>query len=44
MVSFGGDTDWIRVAFLTLAPLLGAAAASTLFAIATSCKRSKQYA
>jgi manganese transport protein len=34
MVSFGGDTDWIRVAFLTLAPLLGAAAASTLFAIA----------
>jgi manganese transport protein len=33
-VLFGGDTDWIRVAYLTLAPLLGAAAASTLFAIA----------
>ena len=31
---FGSDTDWIRVAFLTLAPLLGTAAASTLFAVA----------
>ncbi|MDR3668795.1 MAG: Nramp family divalent metal transporter [Ignavibacteriaceae bacterium] len=33
-VIFGGETDWIRVAYLTLAPLLGTAAASTLFAIA----------
>src|SRR5207248_10694301 len=28
------DTDWIRFAYLTLAPLLGTAAASTLFAVA----------
>jgi manganese transport protein len=28
------NSDWIRVAYLTLAPLLGTAAASTLFAIA----------
>jgi manganese transport protein len=34
IVSFAGDTDWIRVAYLTLAPLLGTAAASSLFAIA----------
>ena len=34
LVSFNGDTDWIRVAYLTLAPLLGTVAASTLFAIA----------
>lgn len=33
-VSFGEDTDWIRVAYLTLAPLLGVAIASPLFAIA----------
>lgn len=33
-VHFGGDTDWIRIAYLTLAPLLGTAAASTLFAVA----------
>ncbi|MEO7083550.1 MAG: Nramp family divalent metal transporter [Gemmatimonadaceae bacterium] len=32
--NFNADTDWIRVAFLTLAPLLGTAAASTLFAVA----------
>ena len=32
--AFGGDTDWIRVAYLTLAPLLGTAFASTLFAVA----------
>ena len=31
---FNDDSDWIRVAYLTLAPLLGTAAASTLFAIA----------
>ncbi len=31
---FNNDTDWIRVAFLTLAPLLGTAAASVLFAVA----------
>jgi len=34
IVHFSADADWIRVAYLTLAPLLGAAAASTLFAIA----------
>jgi len=34
IVHFSADSDWIRVAYLTLAPLLGAAAASTLFAVA----------
>jgi manganese transport protein len=34
VVRFGAGSDWIRVAFLTLAPLLGTAAASTLFAVA----------
>jgi manganese transport protein len=34
VVKFGADSDWIRVAYLTLAPLLGTAAASTLFAVA----------
>jgi manganese transport protein len=33
-VSFNADADWVRVAYLTLAPLLGTAVASTLFAIA----------
>lgn len=33
-VSFSPESDWIRVAYLTLAPLLGTAAAGTLFAIA----------
>jgi len=33
-VKFTVDSDWIRVAYLTLAPLLGTAAASTLFAVA----------
>jgi manganese transport protein len=33
-VTFGADTDWIRIAYLTLAPLLGTALASTLFAVA----------
>jgi manganese transport protein len=32
--SFNADTDWIRVAFLTLAPLVGTAGASVLFAVA----------
>ncbi len=32
--TFGPDSDWIRVAYLTLAPLLGTVAASTLFAVA----------
>ena len=32
--AFNDDTDWIRVAFLTLAPLLGTFAASLLFAVA----------
>jgi manganese transport protein len=34
LVKFSADSDWIRVAYLTLAPLLGTAAASTLFAVA----------
>jgi len=34
VITFSADSDWIRVAYLTLAPLLGASAASTLFAIA----------
>jgi manganese transport protein len=34
IVAFGEDTDWIRVAYLTLAPLLGTTLASTLFALA----------
>jgi manganese transport protein len=33
-VEFKEDADWIRVAYLTLAPLLGTALASTLFAVA----------
>jgi manganese transport protein len=34
VVALSGDADWIRVAYLTLAPLLGTAAASVLFAVA----------
>jgi manganese transport protein len=34
VVPFAPDSDWIRVAFLTLAPLLGTVDASILFAIA----------
>ena len=34
IVHFSSDSDWIRVAYLTLAPLLGAALGSTLFAVA----------
>ncbi len=34
VVVFGPESDWIRVAYLTLAPLLGTTAASTLFAVA----------
>jgi manganese transport protein len=34
VVKFSADSDWIRVAYLTLAPLLGATVASTLFAVA----------
>jgi manganese transport protein len=34
VVPFGDNTDWIRIAYLTLAPLLGTAVASTLFAVA----------
>jgi manganese transport protein len=34
VITFGADADWIRVAYLTLAPLLGTAAASILFAVA----------
>ena len=32
--TFGVESDWIRVAYLTLAPLLGTTMASTLFAVA----------
>src|SRR5579859_5235156 len=34
VIVFSANSDWIRVAYLTLAPLLGATAASTLFAVA----------
>jgi manganese transport protein len=34
VVRFNADSDWIRVAYLTLAPLLGTGLASTLFAVA----------
>jgi manganese transport protein len=34
VVHFGPDADWIQVAYLTLAPLMGTIAASILFAVA----------
>jgi manganese transport protein len=34
VVSFSPSSDWIRIAYLTLAPLLGTSLASTLFVIA----------
>jgi manganese transport protein len=34
VIEFSANSDWIRVAYLTLAPLLGTAVASTLFAVA----------
>jgi manganese transport protein len=34
VVTFSPDSDWIRIAYLTLAPLLGTTLASTLFAVA----------
>ena len=34
VVQFAAGSDWIRVAYLTLAPLLGTTVASTLFAVA----------
>ena len=34
VVHFGENTDWIRIAYLTLAPLLNTGAASILFAVA----------
>ena len=34
VVTFSADSDWIRIAYLTLAPLLGTVAASVLFAVA----------
>jgi len=34
VIRFAGDSDWIRVAYLTLAPLMGTAVASTQFAVA----------
>ncbi|HYV39519.1 MAG TPA: Nramp family divalent metal transporter [Gemmataceae bacterium] len=33
-IEFDEDTDWIKVAYFTLSPLLGTALASTLFAVA----------
>jgi manganese transport protein len=34
VVTFNADSDWIRIAYLTLAPLLGTTLASTLFVVA----------
>ena len=34
VVTFSPESDWIRIAYLTLAPLLGTAAASTVFVVA----------
>ena len=34
IVTFNPDSDWIRIAYLTLAPLLGTSLASTLFVVA----------
>jgi manganese transport protein len=34
IITFGANSDWIRIAYLTLAPLLGTTLASTLFVIA----------
>ena len=34
IVKFSPDSDWIRIAYLTLAPLLGTPTASTLFVVA----------
>ena len=34
LVAFRPDSDWIRIAYLTLAPLLGTSLASTLFVVA----------
>src|ERR1700721_1462509 len=34
LVKFSADSDWIRISYLTLAPLLGTTLASTLFAVA----------
>jgi manganese transport protein len=34
IVTFSPDSDWIRIAYLTLAPLLGTTVASTLFVVA----------
>jgi manganese transport protein len=34
VVAFSPDSDWIRIAYLTLAPLLGTTAASALFVVA----------
>jgi manganese transport protein len=34
VVTFSAQSDWIRIAYLTLAPLLGTALASTLFVVA----------
>jgi manganese transport protein len=34
VITFSEDSDWIRIAYLTLAPLLNATAASVLFAVA----------
>jgi len=41
VVQFNDSTDWIQAAYLTLAPLMGKAAAGTLFAIA--CQWAKRH-
>ena len=33
VVTFNGNSDWVRIAYLTLAPLVGTSLASTLFVI-----------
>jgi len=34
LITFSANSDWIRIAYLTLAPLLGTSVASTLFVVA----------
>src|SRR5258708_19875730 len=41
LVKFTADSDWIRVAYLTLAPLLGTAAARTPFPGALLARRQR---
>ena len=43
VVVFNADADWIQVAYLTLSPLLGTAAASLLFCRGAPCQRAEQH-